>query len=400
MPPLYNKIMRRIIIDASRAFEKEKTGVSWYCWNLLTELMKIVPGDWEVILPVRSADADRTSFPDLPPNWRIKVLYAPFGRLWSQIALAKFVLKQKPDVFFVPSHVLPALVGRKIKSVVTIHDIAAINTNRAYSIFEKWYSLLSARHAMRVARAIIVPSYAVKQDILQYFPCHARSANIIPVHHGVRLDLYKPRVATGLAGHGNAALKQFGITQPYVFALGRIEEKKNTLMLVHAFEEMRRYGVAADLVLAGPFGYGAQAVKEAIQNSEFKDSIKVLGWVSQEQISQLMQNAQVFVFPSRAEGFGIPVLEAMACGTPSVASDIPVLREVGGSAIDFASPSNSQKWARKMAEAINGSEDVKNRIKLGLERAQAFTWRKCAEKTWEILQGFGVKTKVLTKNSL
>jgi len=185
---------------------------------------------------------------------------------------------------------------------------------------------------------------------------------------------------------GSEILRKYNIKKPYLLSIGRLEEKKNTVRIIQAFEKIRLQdtGYKLQLVLVGGRGYGYSKVKEAINNSQFKSNIITPGWVSDEDLPTLMREANVFVFPSLAEGFGIPVLEAMASGVPVVASH-GVLEEIGGDACVYVDPMKVEEIAEGVVKVLQNVEYRMLNVGKGLERVKEFSWKKCAEETCKIL---------------
>ncbi len=360
-------------IEASRANREQKTGVEWYAYFLIQNLKTIIPADWEVRLytdtPLKGELAN------LPSNWKEQILHWPPKRLWTQVRLSYEMIVHTPDILFVPAHV-PPMVHPK-KTVLTVHDVAAKNTPGAYNWFEKWYSLFTAEEAIVKLPKIIVPTEAVKQNLLAMFK-KVDGSKIHVVHHGINPVFLGESAVPGV-------LEKYKISKPFVLAVGRIEEKKNSAGLVRAFTLAREQGYAGQLIFVGKPGHGYEAVERAIKKSKVSEHIKIIPWVENEELVSIMREAQALMFPSLAEGFGLPILEAMAVGVPVVASDLPVLREVGGNAAQFISPTNTEAWAKAILETGEAVHQARFRH-LGKARATQFSWAASAGKTWEILQ--------------
>lgn len=362
-------------IDASRANREQKTGVEWYAFFVIQELKKIVPADWEVRL--YSDVPLKGDLAVLPAHWQEKVLSWPPKRLWTQVRLSWEMIQNTPDVLFVPAHVQPYIHPKK--TVLTVHDVAAKGTPGAYNRFEKWYSLWTAEEALLKLPAVIVPSQAVKNDLLQVFP-KVNGEHIQVVHHGIN-----PLFLSEAGFTANAdVLQKYAIQKPFIIAVGRIEHKKDSVGLVKAFARAVEMGYKGSLVLVGKPGFGYCEVESVIKKSVVKNYIKIIPWLESAELIAFMRQADGLAFPSLAEGFGLPVLEAMALGVPVIASDLPVLREVGGSVAKYVSVGDTEQLAKAIIEISQPVNQARYRL-LGRERAQNFSWQKSAQKTWEIL---------------
>jgi glycosyltransferase involved in cell wall biosynthesis len=180
-------------------------------------------------------------------------------------------------------------------------------------------------------------------------------------------------------------LKKYKISKPFIFTVGRLERKKNTASLIRAFDLIKKQ-VDCQLVLAGQPGSGFEEIKQALSTSPNQTDIIRPGWVAKEDLPKLMAAAEVFAFPSLYEGFGIPVLEAMACGCPVVASRGNSLEEVGGEIAVYINPSNVEELASAIARFLTDKTYRQERSLSGLQRVENFDWSKTGAATWEALK--------------
>lgn len=367
-------------IDASRANEAQKTGVGWYAWFLIQELKKLKINE-PVSFVLYTREPLRGELANLPENWSVKVLKWRPGRLWTQVRLSWEMLWRAPDVLFVPAHVFPIIHPKK--TVMTIHDVAALKFPKSYNWFERWYSVWSARYAVRKLWKIIVPSESVKSELIKDLRLKIEDYKINVIRHGYD-ERYKTETKTET---DDLVLEKYNIKKPYLLSIGRLEEKKNTVRIIQAFEKIRLQLTAysLQLVLVGNSGYGYSKVQEVIEASRFKPDIITPGWVSGEYLPTLMRGASVFVFPSLAEGFGMPILEAMAAGVPVVASKEGALQEVGGEACVYVDPMNVEDVAKKIVEITQNPNNRTQLIERGFQRVKEFGWEKCAEETADCL---------------
>lgn len=369
-------------IDASRANKDQKTGVGWYVFFVIQELKNIIPKEIKVIL--YSDVPLQGELGNLPPNWSLKVLRWPPKRFWTQIRMSYEMLVSPPDILFVPAHVFPLIHPKK--TAMTVHDIAAIKFPETYSWFQKWYSLWSAKFAVKNLWQVIVPSEFVKNDLISAFQLKD-SNNISVVHNG-----YDEKFLEKISEEQKSeVLGKYNLKQPFLLSIGRLEGKKNTWRIIKAFEQVKQaQNVKFDvqslkLVLIGGPGFGYEKVQETLNQSPFKDDIFELGWVDKDALPALMQSAQVFVFPSLSEGFGIPVLESFASGTPVLVSKGSCLEEVGGNGVLAVDPLEVDAISRGILHYLENKYFANEKIQAGKERVKKFSWKKCSEEIADIL---------------
>jgi glycosyltransferase involved in cell wall biosynthesis len=371
-------------IDASRANRDNKTGVEWYAWHLIENMKKNTPDNVRVVL--YSDKPLKGELAILPKNWECKILSWSLGMLWTQIRLSSEILTNKPDILFIPSHVFPIVHPKK--TVMTVHDIAASKFPENYSLFQKWYTLWSAKYAVNKLWRVIVPSKFTKDELLKVFGLDGVKNienKIHVVHHGYDNN-YKKIYDTKKI---DKVLKKYNIRKPFLLTVGRLEKKKNTKAIIQAFNNFLDKGKYKDhaLVLVGNKGFGYGEIKRQISESPYKERIILPGWVEVEDLVCIMNSADVFLFPSLYEGFGMPILEAMASGVPVVASSGTGLDEVGKNSCKYVNKNNTKEIADVIIGLLDNPEYKNNLVRSGLERVNDFSWDKCAKETFEVLKG-------------
>ena len=371
-------------IDASRANEEKKTGVGWYAYHVIQEMKKITPEDIRVVLYTNKSL--RGDLAKLPENWEEKILGWKPGRLWTQFRLSWEMLIHKPDVLFIPAHVFPIIHPKK--TVMTLHDIAAVKFPEAYNWFEKWYTLWSGKFALKNLWKVITISQFTKSELKKEFG-GLGIEKVVVIHLGYNKEYRKISTkggpVSGWEDDIKKILEKYKISKPYLLSIGRLEEKKNTRRIIQAFNKLKLKNEDLKLVLVGGDGYGSERVREEIDKSLFKNDIIISGWVDNDDLPYLMNGAEVFVFPSLYEGFGIPVLEAQACETPVVASVGSSLEEVGGEACVYVDPQNVNEIAEGILKLMSNQEFKESKVIEGLERVGGFSWEKCAKDTLNVL---------------
>ncbi len=360
-----------IAIDASRAVKAQPTGTELYSARMIEYLAKV---DQDNTYYLYTNAEPPQSLAKLPRNFIWKVI--PFPRLWTHLRLPLALYQDRPDILFVPSHALPLICPVK-KVVVTLHDVAYEVFPEAYSGFGLWYQRFTARAAIRKAAAIIAPSEATKRDLVKVF--HARSDGITVVHHGFD-DTFSKKTSIP---------EKIQKLQPYFLCIGRLEARKNTKLLIEAFARFRQdqADTTERLVLIGKPGYGYGEVEQAIAilPKRIQEAIIRPGYVDAHELPAYMQAANAFVFPSLYEGFGIPILEAMAAGTPVLTSDISANPEVADDAAILVDPESVADIAKHLALLASDELTRTELAKRGKARAAEFSWVKMAEQTHKIL---------------
>ncbi len=363
-------------IDASRANKKQKTGIEWYSYYLIQELKKIslAPGDKFILYTPFKLQGPLA---EMPTNWEERVLRWPLKYLWTQIRLAWEMMSCPPNILFVPAHCLPLFSS--VKKIVTIHDLGFKHFPKTYSFFQRIFYFISHYWSLKIAQEIIVPSEFTKNDILNNFYSTKKKITVIPLGYSFKNDLSNIRIKT------NLVLDKYKIKKPFLFYLGRLEKKKNILGLIKAYQELKRYKnkiEIPDLILGGKPGYGYAKIKKEILASE---NIKEIGYIASEDLPALYSSALAFIFPSFYEGFGLPLLEAMANNCPVLSSDAGSLPEVGGEAALYFNPFDIEDIKNVMFSIIKDNDLRKKLIKKGNRRVQFFSWQKCAQDTKRVL---------------
>ena len=353
----------KIGIDASRAVKKIRTGPENYSYEIIRSILKL-----------KSVHHFILYAPHLPHNefpsgdnieWRI----LPQQRLWSQFRLAREVNSNPPDVLFVPSHVVPLITH--LPTVVTIHDLAFKYFPQSYSAFERRYQNFSTGVSVSKSSRVIVPSQATLADLIKFYPGAKNKTTVIA--HGYDRELFKPAQSKDPSPQND----------PYILYVGRIEEKKNIRLLIDAFVLICKEKKKISLVLGGRNGYGFEMIQEKIRclPKELGDKIFQPGHLPRYDMVRYLQHATIFAFPSQYEGFGLSILEALACGLPVVCSDNSSLPEVTGEAAILLPPSNPLAWASAFSRILNTPELDKKMREAAVKQAENFSWQTAAEKT-------------------
>ncbi len=394
-------------IDASRANRSFKTGTEWYSYYLIINLIEIDQKNDYVLYTDKPLNQAFLFALDLNnhPNIEIKYLKWPFKYMWTLGRLTLEMIFHRPDVLFVPAHVLPLVFPKK--TVNTIHDIAFLENNNLYDqtivrnsfsargkiidFFIRLFSFgrynfkftdyldWSTKFALRYAKKIITVSNFTKNEILKYYK-KVDSEKIKVIYNGYNNSLYKKIFDNEIKKN---VLKKYGIDAPFFLYIGRLEKKKNVQCLIEGFSIFKENNkeFSEKLVLIGNPGFGYDDIKYLIEELGVSKNIIILGWVEEQDLPSIVNEAKAFIFPSFYEGFGIPILQAMACETPVLLSNIKVFHEIAQEAALFFDHFDPNDLSEKMAMIINNENLRIDLIDKGKSLATDFSWRKCAGET-------------------
>lgn len=316
----------------------------------------------------------------LPENWEARVLKWSFPG-WNTFRLSWEMLRRPPDVLFVPANKIPPLHPKK--TVTTIHDIGPDRVPSVYAPKMRKRIKAATRAAVKGAAKLFTVSQFTKSEMVSVYMVLKEKMIVTPL--AADTSRYQKLEAATI----DPVLAKHRLGRSFFLHVGRLETKKNIGTIIRAFETFkstRGLGDPFELVLVGSPGFGYQTIKQFINGSSAKDSIRELGYVPEEDLPALMNTATAYLFPSWYEGFGIPALETMACGTVLIASDIGALREVAADAAMYALPSEPGAWARAMKRLVSEPSVREELEKKGLERVKEFSWAKTAEITWKELK--------------
>jgi len=369
--------MKRVLIgiDASRSNVKQRTGTEYYSYEIVKNLIK----NDEVNFRLYS----KTPLEYIGKAKNIENKVMSFPKLWSQLRLSYEIMKNPPDVLFEPAHTIPIYHGKK--TVVTLHDVGFKYFPGLYTPLERIYHNWCMGFSLKHATKIIAISEATKKDLIKIY--HADPNKISVIYHGYDKNKFYPLTKAAVTSEKIQSLK------PYIYFIGRLEAKKNLVNLVRAYGILRKNKkITHKLVFAGRPGYQYEQIKGEIEKlpDGVKQDVVELGYVPDEEMGELMRNASVFAFPSNFEGFGMPLVEAMASKVPVVASDTTSIPEILGDAGLMSDPKDYQKMAENLKKVILDEKLRDNLTARGLERAKTFSWEDAAKKTLEVIKPIGM----------
>ena len=372
--------MKTVAIDI-RLIGRNRTGDEAVFRNLVREILATDRANRYVLLTDRNDVETLSKILEavtvdgtLPENAEIVSLPARNRFSWNAWSVPRFLLRRETDVFHT-QYILPWFVPRRTKIVTHIHDVSF----RAYPEYigfsdRLFLSLLIPRTMCRSDR-IVTPSRFTKDEIISRYGVSSDRIAVIPnaVDPSFLVDPNENDVSR--------AVSRNGLPDSYVLSVGTMQPRKNIPLLVHAFARVRKDVPELKLVLVGGRGgrhYDA-AIDTAISDEGLGDAVIFPGYVSQEDMPSVYKAACVFAFPSLYEGFGIPILESFAVGTPVVTSDIAPFREVGDDAITTFDPKDVANCAEALYTLSTDENSRLRHIRAGKDRLRRYSWNDSAQ---------------------
>jgi len=356
-------------IDASRLSVGQRTGTETYTWETLRAMAALNEPDAIRLYINANALPSESNFP-----WDIRSI--PFPRFWTHARLSLEIAIHPPGVLWVPAHVIPI---NHPKSVVTIHDLGYLHVPEGHTDRQRRMLDYTTRWSVRTAAHIIAISETTKRDLVERYRVAEQNITVIP--HGVNTSLTRPDDVTIAE-----TMQRLGLTRPFVLAVGTVQPRKNYDGLARALGAIKIAGLPHQLVIAGKRGWLADEVHRKIDASGNADRVHQLGYVSEHDLAALYAAADLMVFPSWYEGFGLPALEAMQCGTPVVSSNRGALPESVGDAGLIVDPGDEAALGQTLVRGLTDDALRQRLIAAGRRRAREFTWERTARLTLEVLR--------------
>jgi glycosyltransferase involved in cell wall biosynthesis len=361
----------KIVIDARMLFW---TGVGRYTKNLLVNL-EALDTENEYLVLMRSKDW-RLYEPAAKNFKRVKTDIDPYT-VGEQLRLSRAIRKLSPDLVHFTAPNAPMLYGRR--KIVTIHDLTLIDydTSRGSGLKKALRGLkrlpfrMVFRRGANSATAIISGTEYVKWQLVGRYHLPTEKVRVIPL--GVEPVMAKP-----------ASIKRFKTGRDYLFYVGNYYPYKNVGVLVEAMSKIAVKHPDYKLVLAGKPDYFQAQLKERVKELKLTDKVIFAGYVTEEELAGLYNDATIYINPSLSEGFGLQGLEAMTYGVPVVAANATCLPEVYEKAAEYFDPLSANDLADKINHLLDSKSDREKLIKHGETRVKQFTWRKVAQQTLEI----------------
>ncbi len=365
------KARRSILgLDASRALSTAPTGIEAYSTHLIRTLVPRMQHH-EVRLYCRQEPpvAVRKAF----ASAEMRVI--PFPRLWTHLRLSWEMITAPPDLLFVPAHVVPLIHPRR--TLVTVHDLGYRAFPDAHPRQQRIYLELSTRWSVHAATHVLVDSESTRDAVIQAYGVPASKLTI--AYPGFDRTLRPVQSRVSLA----EAQRTYRIPGDYLLFMGRIQPRKNLTRLIAAFARILPDHPALTLVLAGPEGWLAEPIHQAVAAWGLTDRVCFPGYVAEEDKATLISGARAFVYPSLHEGFGFPVLEAQSCEVPLLTSRTSSLPEIAGEGALLVDPLDVDAIAAGIERLLTDADLRRTLVAEGTKNLARFSW----ERTGEVVSG-------------
>ena len=360
----------RIGVDVRELQQNVQTGIGRVVQAFLSEAPRLRP-DSELVLY-----GDATTEVDLGHEGsRFRVLSQPLTLWFDQLALPQALEKDRIQVFFSPYYKAPLFSPCPV--VVTIHDILFLKVGRKklkHALFKPWARLIASR-----TRAVLTDSEHSRRDLEDILGLEPSRLVVIPL--GVSL-----RFSPEARDRSPQLLERLGISGRYVLNVTNFRRHKNALFLLRAYARMAASEPELLLVLAGRPAGSTVELEAAIDRHGLRGRVLLPGHIPDEDLPALYAGAHLFAFPSLYEGFGLPVLEAMASGVPVVCSSTSSLPEVVSDAAILVDPRDDEAWRNALVRLTRDERLRESLMRAGLERARAFSWRDSVARILSVLE--------------
>lgn len=358
-----------------RSFHSAKTGKEWYTVSLLESLVKH-DRDNRYLLYTKYP----LEIPGLPENFEIRALHVPVA--WWHLAVIRDLLKQRADVWLATaSYIIPSLLFmNRPRCVMVVHDLVAFLKSNRHLKKALWIEKFTLRQALRHTDQIIAVSKNTAADLVRFFPDAKSRVTVVP--EAARASF---RVIDD-ANEIRSVQEKYELPREYLLFVGTLEPRKNLARLIRAYATLpqhlrERYA----LVIVGRRGWYYEEIFQTVKELGLVDRVRFTGYMPDEDLPAVLNGAELFVLPSLYEGFGLPLLEAFACGTPVVTSNTPALVEVAGEGCVTIDPKDEANIAHVLEEVLTNEALRAGMREWGFERVQAFSWDAAARKVHVLL---------------
>ncbi|GAA4265363.1 glycosyltransferase family 1 protein [Frondihabitans peucedani] len=364
-----------VLVDAT-SLPANAGGVGRYLLHLLPALAA-APDDGDRLRLVVACQArDRETWQRLAPGAEVVAVPAwarsvPGRLVWEQVGLPRLAARHRVDVIHSPHYTMPLLAGRPV--VVTLHDATFFSHPQLHSRLKRTFFRFWTRYSVRRAAVCVTPSRATLDEVRR--ATRARLDTAVVAYHGIDVDRFHPASPSAIT----EVTRVFEGGGPYVAFVGTIEPRKNVVPLIEGFlratDDERLAGWR--LLVAGGAGWDDRAV-DLLRSRRHHPRVQWTGFLDDEALPAFLSGAELVAYPSEGEGFGLPVLEAMACGTAVLTTDRLALPEVGGD-VAYYTETSADEIADSLREVLLDRRGRHDRAAQGPERASGFTWERSAD---------------------
>jgi len=364
------------------------TGVGHYTLELARNLALAAPTDSFTLVspqPMLPSTLEAIQNPSVPNLSHVTLARGALNRRWWSVGLPRYLSKSAFDLFHGTNYEIPLWSRRP--SVVTIHDLSLLLHSDAHERHLVRRARWRLPLMVKAASKIITPSNSVKTEVCETFKVESEKVSVTP-------EAPRPSFRRSQDGEASKLRTRFGITEDFVLCVGTIEPRKNLRRVVDAFERLlRTTSLSPKLVIAGGQGWLMDDFISYIRGKGLQDEVCLTGYLEDQDLGALYSSCKAFVYPSLYEGFGLPPLEAMACGAPVICSRIPALIETVGTAARLIDPCNVDDLGQAMFELLSDGRVQEHYARLGTAHVQKFSWEQTALKTLEVYREAQKKRK-------
>jgi glycosyltransferase involved in cell wall biosynthesis len=362
-------------------------GTYVYTQNLLREFKKLAREDAGVCFALFASSRNGNDAVHVSPEERFELCSSALldhDRLWRFGGAGLSASSAHADVMFIPT--AATLPVGQVPAVCTIHDVTPI-TMPSHSAAVSAMQRVLLKGCARFSRAIITSSECSKSDIVTYLG--VPEEKVIVIHDGCDQSVFNPDPPDIVALAGLRA--RLAIDKPYLLHHGTIQPRKNLKRFIEAYRRVlvENADLDLDLVLAGRRGWASDEIVSAAAKSNERGRVILAGVLGDSDLALLIKGATLAVVPSLYEGFSLPMVEAMACGVPTIASSTSCLPEISGNALAYFDPLSVEEMAACMHAVLHDSELRQRLRQNGIARARKFSWERCARQTLDVLMKVG-----------
>jgi glycosyltransferase involved in cell wall biosynthesis len=362
-----------------------RRGIGNYVYNFLQELAKLESQN-KFILYADSKDVTYA----IPNDSRfiLKVIGPKFYPLWEQIVLPIHAIRDNLDILHCPANAGPLLLSSKIRLILTIHDVMYMLPSSALPSSPSLYQNIGRKYlswivplAVKDAAALITVSNYSKTDIIKYFTIDENK--IFVIHEAAGKNFKK-----NMDGITLPVIENLNIPDRFIMAFGAIDPRKNTSRIIDAFEHFINLTKSDhQLIVVGLPQSEKNHFTKQVQKLGISSNVTFLGFVSEDELIALYNRAEIMLYPSLYEGFGVPILEAMACGTPVIGSTSASIPEIAGNAAVLIDPTNLEQLYSSIHKLSSNKKLRDELSSKGFIQANKFSWSKLAVETLSVYNG-------------
>ncbi|MEK7581071.1 MAG: glycosyltransferase family 1 protein [Patescibacteria group bacterium] len=357
-------------LDGNEANVKNRVGSGQYAYSMLAQFAKNKSHDFIVYLKEKPL----SDLPTKTSNYKYQV----FGptRLWTQFALPiKLTFSSKIDLFFTLGHYGPRF--SRVPYAITIFDLSYLHFPELFNKDDLYQLINWSKYSIKAAKHIFAISTSTKDDIIKNYDINPNKISI--THMGYNEELFKLQPTAKI----KKVKEKYAITGDYIIFVGTLQPRKNVESLLKA---LKLIDLGIKLVVVGKKGWLFDSIFKKVRESKLEANVIFTDYVTQQELPALISGAKLYVLPSLYEGFGIPVIEAQACGVPTVVSNTSSLPEVVGKSGVLIDPTDSNSIAKGIKKILSSEKLSQDLVKMGYENVKRFSWEKCAAETLKVLE--------------